>query len=764
MCPNYFSGTSVQRLVFPTRLQFFGSLGHDCSKIVAPHPWFPLTPLITITSKDELEFPAVNDSFVDCLKLTVFEMSHGGLMAIGGLKAEEKILPRMEKKYFDKKWSDSSLDLDFLCQDTQEYERQMLSNQGQYVAKNDDSTGINYDDINNGNNNSRHHHYHYSTTVDNDENNNSKNNINNNRCQARSFDKFYTMTNSYIACQCDAYCIRFGDCCSDANVNLDRLNFEVVLENHRVECFPTQFPNSTRFPTIGFYLIKSCQIGYKDSHVRDLCLQDKETNVSIKSQVPVTIGDRTYRNMYCAQCNGENVTEDYYWSVNFRNYNCRQNWRNDYGGNEEQQQICQDDGGLAYPKKEDIFSGHSRLGKLCFMNDKSTPPYALTHTQLASNPRLLMLTLNGFQAVPRECICLHCQGLGRFLSTDYSVISTIFSRAFNFVTLQGYFYGTTNNNGLIKTIFDKTMDKDENETEIAGNVTTKESSTMRVISLTGSGSSTFFLFLLFLIQLGSSTSNSEARRCQLGIIFSKLLLFLSLSGATALRNILAACKFFAVSTHYFMLVSFGQMMWFSSRVAVMLWKVNHDLAALANGKQGLGCFELGIFIGIWFGGLCLMILFWLLDALVDDTLFQYGRNRICLMAGDFGQLYFVVVPTTIMVVFNAGGLIFSLIQLSQAWNKPLDQRSFFDYVKFLGKMTAFQSFQWIFGIVYYLASSPVAGMIFEFLVAYEGIFIAVFFLVAKWQLVKQKYNNWKERQNQTEDTQSTDQQRAHEQF
>ena len=86
-------------------------------------------------------------------------------MAIGGLKAQEKILPRLEQKFLDKRWSQSPLDWDFLCQDTHEYERLMLSNQGQYIAINDDSTRNNY------------------------------------RCQGRAFNKFYTLTNSFIACQ-----------------------------------------------------------------------------------------------------------------------------------------------------------------------------------------------------------------------------------------------------------------------------------------------------------------------------------------------------------------------------------------------------------------------------------------------------------------------------------------------------------------------------------------------------------------------------------
>ena len=104
--------------------------------------------------------------------------------------------------------------------------------------------------------------------------------------------------------------------------------------------------------------------------------------------------------------------------------------------------------------------------------------------------------------------------------------------------------------------------------------------------------------------------------------------------------------------------------------------------------------------------------FWLIDALVDNSLFQYGLDRICLVRGHFGKLYFVVVPTTVMVVFNVGCLIFSIIQLSQAWNQHLRQSTFLDYVKFLGKMTAFQSLQWIFGIVYYFVSSPVVGLTF----------------------------------------------------
>ena len=157
-----------------------------------------------------------------------------------------------------------------------------------------------------------------------------------------------------------------------------------------------------------------------------------------------------------------------------------------------------------------------------------------------------------------------------------------------------------------------------------------------------------------------------------------------------------------------------------------------------------------------------MIIFWLLDSFVDDSLFRYGRNRICLLSGNFGKLYLVVVPTTIMVVFNAGCLIFSIIQLSRAWDQRLDKKSFFDYVKFMGKMTVFQSLQWVFGIVYYFASSPIAGMVFEVLVAYEGNFITVFFLVAKWQTIKERFKSWKDESKNFEETngQCTEEERS----
>ena len=115
-----------------------------------------------------------------------------------------------------------------------------------------------------------------------------------------------------------------------------------------------------------------------------------------------------------------------------------------------------------------------------------------------------------------------------------------------------------------------------------------------------------------------------------------------------------------------------------------------------------------------------------------------------------------------MVVFNAGCLIFSIIQLSRAWDQRLDKKSFFDYVKFMGKMTVFQSLQWVFGIVYYFASSPIAGMVFEVLVAYEGNFITVFFLVAKWQTIKERFKSWKDESKNFEETngQCTEEERS----
>ena len=49
---------------------------------------------------------------------------------------------------------------------------------------------------------------------------------------------------------------------------------------------------------------------------------------------------------------------------------------------------------------------------------------------------------------------------------------------------------------------------------------------------------------------------------------------------------------------------------------------------------------------------------------------------------------------------------------------------------FLGKLIVFQSTQWIFGIVFYLTENEVFALVFEFLVAFEGLFLFISFFSA----------------------------------
>ena len=133
---------------------------------------------------------------------------------------------------------------------------------------------------------------------------------------------------------------------------------------------------------------------------------------------------------------------------------------------------------------------------------------------------------------------------------------------------------------------------------------------------------------------------------------------------------------------------------------------------------------------IWIVSLTLVAATGAYDYLADDLIFQYGRQKICLMTGRKGQLYFVIVPTGLMVVANVASVIFSCVQLKLADVNGTAVRVF---VKFLGNMVAFQSIQYALGFVLYFRWSEALKMVFEALVAYEGAIIASSYLLHRVQ-------------------------------
>ena len=128
---------------------------------------------------------------------------------------------------------------------------------------------------------------------------------------------------------------------------------------------------------------------------------------------------------------------------------------------------------------------------------------------------------------------------------------------------------------------------------------------------------------------------------------------------------------------------------------------------------------------VWLGTLILIVSMWSYDHFIDDTFMGYAKHGYCIPTGDRGILYLVVVPTAIMVLINFGSVIFSEIQFKNAMNQYDNNVMFLKLLKFLCKLVVFQCFQWVFGVVYHFTANTVMKIIFEVLVVFEGLHMAI---------------------------------------
>ena len=148
------------------------------------------------------------------------------------------------------------------------------------------------------------------------------------------------------------------------------------------------------------------------------------------------------------------------------------------------------------------------------------------------------------------------------------------------------------------------------------------------------------------------------------------------------------------------------------------------MAALTIEKQNLDVSkaEMVTFIAIWLGTLCLVISCWLHDIYVDE-IFEYGKNGTCLITGESAVLYAYVIPSTITAVFNIGLIVVCIILYVQLLDKKFNFKK--KLMIFLCRLITLQACQWIFGVIHYFLKDISFRYVFEILISFEGLFIAI---------------------------------------
>ncbi|KAL9971178.1 hypothetical protein ACROYT_G023670 [Oculina patagonica] len=114
-------------------------------------------------------------------------------------------------------------------------------------------------------------------------------------------------------CFCDKLCDEFGDCCFDFDVVCRKhVNSQTSLRNSNRICYELGASYH------GYVFLNKCPKKWKEISVRQKC-QDEDQNDLLR-KLPVFDVDKhvTYKNIFCARCNGAENTR--YWKIKF---NCK---------------------------------------------------------------------------------------------------------------------------------------------------------------------------------------------------------------------------------------------------------------------------------------------------------------------------------------------------------------------------------------------------------------------------------------------------------
>ncbi|XP_070539163.1 uncharacterized protein [Ptychodera flava] len=120
-------------------------------------------------------------------------------------------------------------------------------------------------------------------------------------------------------CNCDSECLEYGDCCFDyLEACYNPSEIDETLEtafakgtDPRYKCVPVDDSHD-----VSVWMIHQCAPNWKDDVIREKCETPTPLGVAVEN-IPVTGPGRseTYRNVYCASCNGIDESSVVTWQV-----------------------------------------------------------------------------------------------------------------------------------------------------------------------------------------------------------------------------------------------------------------------------------------------------------------------------------------------------------------------------------------------------------------------------------------------------------------
>ena len=359
------------RETYPSTFQFFAHT-KNCS-ITDSLSWFNYTNLIQNASKDMLHIHPNSEEGIACLKLSVFEMNDQGPIIVQGIRAVQAPLKTTNQQLLDE------IHAGFPPQPA------ICPVQSNGLSP---------------------------------------------PCAARSPDQRYLYHSSLITCQCDQYCSYFDDCCPDyaGPNNTIFPDFEII------ECTSRQFPVDA-FRQVGFYLVTSCLPKYRLTELEANCRyprMDFENNAIY--HVPLAIGERSYKNAFCALCNDKVIEGNHFWQLELLGPNSEDCFNllkqvkenpqlDDLVRLTANKKCLRRVGGVAHPGLQ-FLEGPTRLGKMC-LHAAVKQSFHRGPKPPSKQPALVILQNDHTEVLEAHCFCRQCdtQALARYVFTDMAMIA-----------------------------------------------------------------------------------------------------------------------------------------------------------------------------------------------------------------------------------------------------------------------------------------------------------------------------------------------------
>ena len=130
-------------------------------------------------------------------------------------------------------------------------------------------------------------------------------------------------------CFCDEACFQYDDCCEDIKRYRTKQRIQATCVDYT---YPFRIRSEIYEPTVmPIWMVTSCLTNYEYTSLEENCTHPSKNDTFLSNPpafIPMTSlqTNITYRNIYCAQCNNENIESLIQWSFQIVCNGLKQNY------------------------------------------------------------------------------------------------------------------------------------------------------------------------------------------------------------------------------------------------------------------------------------------------------------------------------------------------------------------------------------------------------------------------------------------------------